>query len=222
MNVNPLTESAAHWNKIILGNKSQSERCNNSAAESDAASPPQLLQKASHSCSFTLTENYWIVRLCFLHGSCWFGAQLSALSQRSREKAVEIKLPSARTHTWTWSSWMCKGDAVPSRQELAWESRGGQGGARWRPLQIWLLLKVLWSAHVYPLAQRWYLGLCGAWDKGPGLFEVKLIPQTMLVVIAPSLFFDTPHPPHPILYFFFFFPEKSDLEDADGELLMWL
>lgn len=27
-----LTESAAYWNKIILGNKSQSEHCNNSAA----------------------------------------------------------------------------------------------------------------------------------------------------------------------------------------------
>lgn len=33
--------------------------------------------------------------------------------------------------------------------------------------------------------------------QGPGLFEVKLIPQTMLVVIAPSLFFDTP----PTLFF---------------------
>lgn len=32
MNENPLTESAAYWNKIILGNKSQSEHCNNSAA----------------------------------------------------------------------------------------------------------------------------------------------------------------------------------------------
>ena len=31
MNENPLTESAAYWNKIILGNKSQSEHCNNSA-----------------------------------------------------------------------------------------------------------------------------------------------------------------------------------------------
>lgn len=32
MNENPLAESAAYWNKIILGNKSQSEHCNNSAA----------------------------------------------------------------------------------------------------------------------------------------------------------------------------------------------
>lgn len=32
MNENPLTESAAYWNKIILGNKSQSEHCNNLAA----------------------------------------------------------------------------------------------------------------------------------------------------------------------------------------------
>lgn len=151
----------------------------------------------------------------FLHGSCWFHVQLSAVLHRIR-KSWWDKAPQ-RTHALAWSSWMCRGEAVPSRQELAWESRGEQGGARWRPLQIWLLLKVLWSAHVYPLAQRWYSGLCGAWDKGPGLFEVKLIPQTMLVVIAPSLFFDTPRP-HPL----FFFLEKWDLEDADGELLMWL
>lgn len=211
MNVNPLTESAAHWNKIILGNKSQSERCNNSAAESDAASPPQLLQKASHSCSFTLTENYWIVRLCF---SAWqllvWRAAKRVLAQEQR-KSCRDKASRAHAHTLGHGVAECaRGDAVPSRQELAWESRGGQGGARWRPLQIWLLLKVLWSAHVYPLAQRWYSGLCGAWDKGPGLFEVKLIPQTMLVVIAPSLFFDTPHPhPLPPVLFFFFFQRNE-------------
>lgn len=32
MNENPVTESAVYWNKIILGNMSQSEHCNNSAA----------------------------------------------------------------------------------------------------------------------------------------------------------------------------------------------
>lgn len=42
---------------------------------------------------------------------------------------------------------------------------------------------------------RWYLGLCGAWDKGPVLFEVKVIPQTMLVVIAHFSFLWHPSPP---------------------------
>lgn len=50
--------------------------------------------------------------------------------------------------------------------------------------------------------------------RGPGLFEVKLIPQTMLVVIAPSLF--------SLFFFSFFFLTETRFEDADGELLMWL
>lgn len=56
MNENPLVESATYWNKIILGNKSLSERCNNSAAQINAAvstAAVQLLQNDLHSCSFT-------------------------------------------------------------------------------------------------------------------------------------------------------------------------
>lgn len=56
MNENPLTESATYWNKIILGNKSLSERCNNSAAQINAAvstAAVQLPQNDLHSCSST-------------------------------------------------------------------------------------------------------------------------------------------------------------------------
>lgn len=50
MNENPLTESAAYWNKIILGNKSQSEHCNNSAAiqtQTDALFSQSAASKAT-------------------------------------------------------------------------------------------------------------------------------------------------------------------------------
>lgn len=102
------------------------------------------------------------------------------------------------THTHTLSSWVCRVSLFLPGKGLSENLRGRQEGTRWRPLQIWLLLTVLWSAHVYRLSQHWYLGLCGAWDAGPGLFEVKLIPQTTLLVIAPSLFSLsslTPHSP---------------------------
>lgn len=127
------------------------------------------------------------------------------------KKAVGIMLMSSytHTHTHTLSSWVCRVSLFLPGKGLSENLRGRQEGTRWRPLQIWLLLTVLWSAHVYLLSQHWYLGLCGAWDAGPSLFEVKLIPQTTLLVIAPSLFSLTLFsltPPYllPILVFFFF------------------
>lgn len=42
MNENPLAESAAYWNEIILGNKSQSERCNNLPANHKWLDGPEM------------------------------------------------------------------------------------------------------------------------------------------------------------------------------------
>jgi len=127
----------------------------------------------------------------------------------------------------TLSNWECRMSLFLPGKGLSENLRGRQEGTRWRPLQIWLLLTVLWSAHVYLLSQHWYLGLCGAWDAGPSVFEVKLIPQTTLLVIASSFFSCalsslTPPPCFLSSLFSFFFFTTWDLEDADGELLEWL
>ncbi len=185
------------------------------------------LKKTNTVCSITLLmEKYPIVHLpciCFkgLHGSCWFcmlwgfkrfqHGVVCLCCSITMKKSVGIMLMSSYTLTCTHtlSSWVCRVSLFLPGKGLSENLRGRQEGTRWRPLQIWLLLTVLWSAHVYLLSQHWYLGLCGAWDAGPGLFEVKLIPQTTLLVIAPSplfslsfsLFFD---PPLPSLLPFFF------------------
>lgn len=109
------------------------------------------------------------------------------------------KLPSA--HTCTRNSWMCRGEAVPSRQELAWESRGGQGGTRWRPLQIWLLLKVLWSAHVYPLAHALILGAVWSMGQGPGSLWSEVDPSDYACGNCTFSFLWHPSPLPPSFFF---------------------
>jgi len=146
------------------------------------------------------------------------------------KKAIGIMLMHTHTHTHTLtSSWVCVVSLFLPGNGLSESLRGRQKGTRWRPLQIWLLLTVLWSAHVYLLSQHLYSGLCRAWDAGPGLFEVKLNPQTTLLVIAPSLFSlsllwppATPTFSPFFLFSSFSFPLRWALEDADGELWMWL
>lgn len=107
------------------------------------------------------------------------------------------------SHTYS-SVWVVQGESVPSRRGLVWDSWGRQEGTRWRPLQIWLLLTVLWSAHVYLLSQHWYLGLCGAWDIGPRLLWSEVDPSDYACGnCAFSLSFLWLPPPYLLSPFFF-------------------
>lgn len=123
------------------------------------------------------------------------------------------------THAHTLNSWVCIVSLFLPGKGLSENLRGRQEGTRWRPLQIWLLLTVLWSAHVYLLSQHWYLGLLGAWDAGPRPLWSEVDPSDYALgnctfsLLWPSFF---------LFFFSFSFSPRWDLEDADGELLTWL
>lgn len=73
MNENPLTESAAYWNKIILGNKSQSEHRNNSAFFAATAASETTAPTKRYSLQWRNILSGVLHGHCgFLHAREWF------------------------------------------------------------------------------------------------------------------------------------------------------
>lgn len=127
MNENPLTESTAYWNKIILGNKSQSEHCNNSAAiqtqidalfsQSAASKATAKEKKKTTLIQFALLPFWWrniqervgfFCRAAVGFACCRFTRfqhevvclSCSITIKKKGKKAVEIMLMSLHTYTY--------------------------------------------------------------------------------------------------------------------------
>lgn len=115
-------------------------------------------------------------------------------------------------------------ECTPSRQKApSVNLRSRREGTRWRPLQIWLLLSALWSAHVYLLSQHWDSRLCRARDAGAGPLWSEVDPSDYALgnctfLVSPPFFFlsvcilsNHPLPARPPTIFFSFFSQFFEM-----------
>lgn len=111
---------------------------------------------------------------------------------------------------------MCRGENASSRQELAWVSRRA-GRHKVETSSDLAAIKSLVICSCLPTRTALILGAVRSMGQGPGSLWSEVDPSDYASGNCAFSFLWHPLPPPPV-----FFPEKWDLEDADGALLRWL